>query len=217
MYIVYCHTNRVNDKRYVGWAIVKHGQAYHDAMMRRWHTHCCSRREDLFVRAIRKHGEGAFNHEVLEVMTTRAGIKHAEKLWIIERKSCAVDHPETGYNMTRGGDGGGMLGHVPTKEHREKIRQALRSWQPTPEQRLKMSVAKLGKPGCRKGTQHSIESISLQSKNARYAKLTEVQKLSIVARWTNRHVVRVTQRQLALDNDVTQSTVSRFLGGLTWK
>ncbi len=38
-------------------------------------------------------------------MTTDAGVKHAEILWIAQRKTYAFDPDGWGYNMTRGGDG----------------------------------------------------------------------------------------------------------------
>lgn len=215
-YIVYIHINRLNAKPYIGWAVVEEGQSPHDAMMRRWKVRCCNTRNDLFPRAIRKHGEAAFDHEVIEVMSTREGVKHTEKLWIAQRKTCAFEQDGRGYNMTRGGDGGGLLGHVFSKEHRARISAALKGRPRSQETREHLSRVKKGKPSTFKGKRHSTDALALQSKNARHARLTDAQRHDIVARWANRVQVPVTQHQLGIDNGVTQSTVCRLLAGQTW-
>lgn len=221
MYIVYCHTNRVNGKRYVGWTIVRGEQTYEDAMMHRWNSHCNAANKGaphLFPRAIHKYGEDAWSHEVIEVMQTRKGVKHAEKLWIAQRRTCAFEPEHHGYNMTHGGDGGGMLGHKLTSAHKEILRQYHLGKPKSVAARKKMSIAKRGKPSTFKGKHHTPEWIKSQSgEKSRLAKLTEVAKLDIITRWENRHTTPVTQHQLAHDNDVTQSTISRLLNGKTWK
>lgn len=222
MFIVYLHTNRINGKRYVGWAIVKPGQSYHDAMMRRWNTHCKNPRGDLFARAIRKHGEDAWDHEILEVMRTREGVKHAEKLWIAQRQTCAFEPGHHGYNMTHGGDGGGMLGHVPSQEHRKKLSAALVGQPKSVIARKNMSVAKFGAKNPNFGKERSADvrakiGRAQSGEKSHLAKLTEASKLDIVTRWANRHVIKVTQHQLAREHGVTQSTVCRLLNGKTWK
>lgn len=222
MFIVYCHTNRLNRKSYIGWAIVREGQTPYDAMMRRWSAHCANSRPDLFPNAIRKYGIDAWDHEVLEVMSTRKGIKQAEKLWITQHRTCAFDHPDTGYNMTRGGDGGGMLGHVPTQEHREKLRQALTGKPKSDIAKARMSSSKRGALNYIFGTHRDDAtkkkiSEALRGEHSPNARLTEGEKVTIRERWANRYQVKVTQYQLAREHGVTQSTISRLLGGKTWK
>lgn len=116
-YVVYSHTNRLNSKRYVGWA---KGSSPHDAMKRRWEEHCRNKRNDLFPRAIRKHGIDVWDHDILEVMTTRKEVTRAEKLWIAELKTFAFDEGNLGYNMTRGGDGGQRKGLKRSDKTRKK-------------------------------------------------------------------------------------------------
>lgn len=103
--VIYCHTNQNNNKRYVGWALIYADQTPNEGMLRRWKDHLQNNDELLFHRAIRKHGEDAFLHEVLEVTNLTADAKSAEKRWIAELRTCVLDDG-WGYNMTRGGDGG---------------------------------------------------------------------------------------------------------------
>jgi group I intron endonuclease len=115
MFAVYCHTSP-SGKRYVGWTS-QPGNA-------RWLKHVSDARLGLdvcpaFHRAIRKYGADAFAHEVLEVMTTEAGAKRAEQLWIAR-----LGTREHGYNLSAGGDG--ATGHVPvfTDEWRARLSAA---------------------------------------------------------------------------------------------
>lgn len=219
-YIIYCHTNRNNQKRYIGWAKAQDGQTPHFAMTRRWETHCRQAEVGstlLLSNAIRKHGKDVWDHELLDVMTTEEGVKHAEKLWIAQRKTCVVDFPETGYNMTRG-DGGGMLGHVPSPEHRKNLSIALTGIKRSKLTREKMSRAKSGKQSSFKGKHHTPEWKKRHTgEGCGASKLTETLKLEIITRWENRVNVPVTQYKLAADYNVTQSTVSRLVNRKTWK
>ena len=225
MFLVYMHMNKANGKRYVGWTIMRDGQSCTEAMTRRWNVHCLAANNGsrlLFHRAIRKHGTDAWHHEVLEVMSSREGVKHAEKLWIAQRETCAFDHPNKGYNMTRGGDGGGLLGHKFTLEHRMKISKARLGMQFSEETRHKMSLAKRGDKNYLFGKQRSIEvrqkiRTSQCGALGNNAKLTETKKLEIIEKWNNRNAERTTQHKLASEYGVTQSTISRLINGRTWK
>jgi group I intron endonuclease len=117
---VYRHTSP-SGKSYVGWT--GHGTAA------RWREHVKAAVEGSpfpLHRAIRKHGADAFSHETLEVMTTEAGAKRAEQLWIAELGTFGA----TGYNATRGGDGtkGRTYRHSP--ETRAKIAASSRGPRP---------------------------------------------------------------------------------------
>lgn len=107
MYIVYCHTNSKNDKKYVGFTIVRE-QTPIEAMLTRWGRHCCLARNNsnlLFHRAIRKYGKEQFHHEILETVTTKKAACYAEVSWINKLKT-SILRKDDGYNMTLGGDGG---------------------------------------------------------------------------------------------------------------
>ncbi len=135
MFEVYCATSP-SGKRYVG--LTSRGEAF------RWAEHRGAARSgsDLpLYKAIRKYGAQAFRRTILERMTTEAGAKRAEQLWIKELGTFAPG----GYNLTAGGDG--MLGHVHTPEARAKISAAqvgrvhpMLGYQHTPETRARMSA-----------------------------------------------------------------------------
>jgi group I intron endonuclease len=136
MFVVYCHTSP-SGKRYVGWTS-QPGNA-------RWLRHVSDARLGVdacpaFHSAIRKYGADAFAHDVLEVMTTEAGAKRAEQLWIDRLNTRGVG----GYNLSTGGDGAtgatwswseeararqsaGRKGKRPTNETRERMSSALRA------------------------------------------------------------------------------------------
>lgn len=133
-------------------------------MKLRWHGHTSDARkgkDGVFWRAIRKYGPEMFTHELLERMSTEAGAKLAERLWI-ERLGTQVPN---GYNMTPGGDARtrGMSGrkHSPETIAKMKARAAgrdlsalhaaRRGAKASTETLAKMRAAKLG-------TKHSLET-----------------------------------------------------------
>lgn len=91
-----------------------------ELLFKRWSGHCKDARHGsnfVFHRAIRKHGEETFDHEVLEICQTLEEVKNREIFWINECKS-TID--KNGYNMREGGDGP----HVWTDEIKERHRKA---------------------------------------------------------------------------------------------
>ncbi len=124
-FTIYCHTNRVNGKRYVGQTVY--------SMEKRWRDHVSSSkfagRRSLFANAVRKYGADAFEHQILEVVSTQDEANLAESRWI-EQFACSVPR---GYNLTLGGGAAGRL-HENTKRLIGKASRA--KWQKmTPERR----------------------------------------------------------------------------------
>jgi group I intron endonuclease len=112
-FTIYCHTNRVNGKRYVGQTL--------STMEKRWTAHVsvakCNRGRQtrLLSAAIRKYGPDAFDHEVLEIIVgTQEEADLAEAEWIKRRGS----RSPAGYNLTAGGGSRGL--------HHESTKQLLR-------------------------------------------------------------------------------------------
>lgn len=113
---VYLITNTVNGKVYVGKTTY--------SLLRRWQLHATASRQgslQVIHRAIRKYGAEAFSRQVLHFAQTEKKLNELEMLEIRQRNTT---NSSIGYNQTLGGDG-----QIPTKETK-----------------LKMRLAKLGKP-----------------------------------------------------------------------
>jgi group I intron endonuclease len=111
LYTVYCATNRVNGKVYVG----KTGQSLH----RRFNNHLnYSRRggKTHFCFALQKYGLESFEIRELATGANKNGADCLEKMWVA---ALQANNRCFGYNGTSGGDG--CPGYVPTPEHRAKI------------------------------------------------------------------------------------------------
>jgi group I intron endonuclease len=111
MYSVYAHTNKCNQKKYVGitscdvrirW---KNGYGYSDKLP--------------IGRAIRKYGWDNFEHSVLADGLSECEAKKMERKLISKWQT---QNREYGYNITSGGDG--VAGWRPTEETRRKISAA---------------------------------------------------------------------------------------------
>lgn len=136
--VIYCITNLLDGKRYIGQTIQK--------PYVRWKEHQRSaiRGTDLAVhRAIRKYGADQFAFSVL--LTCSASILDGlEALFISD---CGTLSPG-GYNLTAGGYAGcGPLTPYKRRRRKEKLRAAaLRQWS-NPDTRATMLKALDGKPG----------------------------------------------------------------------
>jgi group I intron endonuclease len=95
--IVYCHTNKINGKVYVG-------QTWRSIEVRKGTTGY--KKNPYFDSAIQKYGWDGFDHRVLSAADTQESLDNLEKLWIVLLK--ATNH-ECGYNIRAGGNSGGRL------------------------------------------------------------------------------------------------------------
>jgi group I intron endonuclease len=112
---LYCHTSP-SGKHYVGVSS--------KGMNSRWAAHVRAAKAGSTLRfhhAIRKYGPEAFVHEVLERLTTSAGARRAEQLWIRELSSFG-----RGYNATTGGEGLQGFSHTATSIDRMRLAQKSR-------------------------------------------------------------------------------------------
>lgn len=112
MYIIYCHTNRLTEKQYVG--LTKR------SLEKRWAGHLKDVRNGStykFHRSIRKHGMDVWDHDVLcEGIDTLDNAKHLEFRFIE-----MLGTYENGYNMTLGGEGG-TLSYDERKRRSERMK-----------------------------------------------------------------------------------------------
>lgn len=90
--VIYCITNTVNGKKYIGQTVQPLGK--------RWRMHKQSKSCRLLHRAIDKHGADAFTVDVLDGCESKEALDSAELMWIL--KLDTVD-PAKGYNLKEGG------------------------------------------------------------------------------------------------------------------
>lgn len=120
-FFVYRHTCLLNGKSYIGYS------AYPN---KRWKQHIeCSSRESCpefgypFKRAIRKHGENYFSHEILAVVSSESVAKYVERLEIMASGSFS-----SGYNATMGGDGASRAPVLTEEFILERAQEHFRIW-----------------------------------------------------------------------------------------
>lgn len=92
MYI-YCATNKLNGKQYVGLTTKSVGS--------RWETHVRDSKSSNTVmgKALRKYGSEAFIVVAIDIAETEAQLSHKEKFWIAELGTAVPN----GYNLKEGG------------------------------------------------------------------------------------------------------------------
>ena len=151
MYCLYCHTNKVNGKRYFGITGVN--------PKRRWaagHGYSTSRH---FRHAIEKYGWDSFEHEIIAEGLTKQEACEMEREYI-ERYNTTDER--YGYNLSQGGQGGRLgtkqtdewkakmselrKGRVLTEEHKRKLSEAAKGRKFSDEHRAKLRDAKVGRP-----------------------------------------------------------------------
>lgn len=155
-YCVYCHTNKINGKKYVGITS--------QIPTRRWNNGNGYINNKYFYRAIKKYGWHNFSHEILYTDLEKEQAENLEIRLIKEYKST---NPQNGYNIENGGNSADKF----TDEIKSKISKALKGHKCSNETRDKISQANKGRPSPNKGRKMSEElvlknSISHKGQNA---------------------------------------------------
>lgn len=151
MYTVYCHTNKLNGKRYFGITSMRPEV--------RWGNGNNYRSSRHFNFAIEKYGWDGFTHEVIAEGLTKEEACQMEQDLI---KKYKTTDDRYGYNLSTGGESGaaGVVVSAETRakrsasskgrkfseETRKKLSQAAKGRTFSPETLAKMSAAKKGKP-----------------------------------------------------------------------
>jgi group I intron endonuclease len=180
--IVYCITNRVNGKRYIGQTVA--------SLQQRWRQHVCLKSGcTALKRAIKKYGKNNFEKSVLEKCENQKALDFLEQYWINIFQTFGVG----GYNLTSGGDHPVISEEISRKRnfslsgerhynwgkhlsvaHKEKISEKLIGKKRPTEVREKISRTLLG---------HSVSLVVREkiSCNHRGKKLSEQTKKKISA------------------------------------
>lgn len=115
-YIIYCHTNKTNGKKYIGYTS--------KSMEKRWQEHinlAINGAKYAFPSAIRKYGPDMFDHKILsDGIQDHKQAQEMEKFFIQK-----FDSYHNGYNETMGGDGGATM---TGKKHKPETIEKMREW-----------------------------------------------------------------------------------------
>jgi len=95
-YIIYCHTNLINNKKYIGLTKQEPNTRWQNG---NGYKYC-----RLFYNAIKKYGWSNFKHEIIEDgIETLEQANERETYWISYYHTWAGDTECHGYNLTEGG------------------------------------------------------------------------------------------------------------------
>lgn len=125
-YCVYCHTNKINGKRYVG--VTK------NIPEKRWQNGRGYINNEYFYNAITKYGWHNFSHEILYFNLCK---EDAETLEISIISEWGLTDRKNGYNIQSGGN----LGKKLAKDTKEKLSRAHKGKTMSVETKKKMSDA----------------------------------------------------------------------------
>ena len=150
-YVVYCHTNKINGKKYFGITGMK--------PERRWSNGYGYKTSRHFYFSIQKYGWDSFEHEIVESGLTKEQAAKMEQCLIEKHKT---NQEEFGYNMSAGGESGAygvkqsaetiekrcqkIRGRKTSEETKRKLSEAAKGRTFSKETLEKMRLAKLGKP-----------------------------------------------------------------------
>lgn len=143
-YCVYCHTNRINGKKYVGITSQR--------PEKRWRNGNGYRNNEYFFRAIEKHGWHNFAHEILYTGLSKSDAEQIEMRVIKEWGTFKNDR---GYNIELGGN----VNKTVSEATKRKISKALMGHECSDETKSKISKANKGRPSQSKGKRRTEEQI----------------------------------------------------------
>lgn len=113
MFFIYCITNKLSGKSYIGQTRQK--------LARRWGLHKSRMRKNYsfhLYNAMRKYGEDSFDVMEIASAETQDAASTLETLWII---CLQTTNPQFGYNNTFGGEGFGIKTPEAIEKHRQKL------------------------------------------------------------------------------------------------
>lgn len=153
-YSIYCHTNKLNGKKYIGQT--------KQSLERRFENGKAYKNCVLFYNAIQKYGWENFEHEILETNLSLEDANVREAYYI---SLYGLTNPQKGYNIYTGGKN---FKHIITEETKSKISETKKgtpSWNkgiPMKEEtKEKLRIINTGKERQKGVFHHSKETIEL--------------------------------------------------------
>ena len=142
MGIIYCATNKINGKKYIG----KSKQSLEKRKQRHFQKSKLKDKKNIYFRnAIRKYGINGFSWEIIEECEEE-NLNQKEIIYIFQYHTYINDPKCNGYNMTTGGEGGNTnYSGVYSKERNTKISEALKNKPKSLMHKIKLREANLGK------------------------------------------------------------------------
>lgn len=163
-HFIYCTTNILNNKRYIG----KHSTTnINDGYLGSGR---------IILQAIERYGREHFERKIIHVVENESELNYWEKYYIEKYNTIAE-----GYNITKGGEG--VLGLRHSEETKQKISEQLKGQELPKSTKQKMSKAKKGKTPNNAGKKMSEESSD--KKREWYANLPEEEKQQYKKKRTN--------------------------------
>ena len=178
---VYMHTNKSNNKVYVGITSLKPQE--------RWHANGSGyKKNNYFWRSIKKYGWDGFEHIIFADNLTKEEACNMEVGLIALYKT---NNPLYGYNFSTGGESGSigvrwtearkkylsekLKGRVVSEETRRRLSESMKGKHPSEETRKKLSEQRRGNLNSFYGKQHTKESKEKMSDVHKGKTLTEKQ------------------------------------------
>ena len=163
-FTVYCHTNKINGKKYIG--ITSKKPDY------RWNSGKGYSTQTVFARAIEKYGWENFDHTILETdIDTLEEANQKEKYYISLYHTWLGDKNCCGYNKTPGGDS--RLGKTYSEEGKLKLSLARKGKAKSELCRLRIGLGN-------KGKKHSAENIRRSQECAAHKKPIQCLETGII-------------------------------------
>ena len=145
---VYCHTNKINGKKYFGITCKRPEE--------RWKNGNAYKTQLVFWRAISKYTWDGFTHEVVVEGLTKGEAKKKEiELIATYKTNCfRYNNPSYGYNCTDGGD----TPYIASEETRKKMSESHKGVPLSEKTKRTMSKNRTGPKNAFYGKQHTEES-----------------------------------------------------------
>lgn len=209
MYYIYCYTNLINQKKYVG-------QTNNIARRKSEHKYssfhpCDKDYNSLFHQKIRQYGLNNFSFEILEEIDTEdlEYVDAREIYWIQEKNSYVKNNQ--GYNITLGGQG--QLKRQPRKLSDQDINEIfdllLNTDIPQKEIAKKYNVAESSVNKINKGTRYKRDNIKYPIRKPH--KLSDETKNQVKELILNSNL---TIKEIAKEANISKSSVVRIKASL---